>query len=65
MYANGKLISHTKLVCENVVFSEPCYLENKCGVRKVFSSFAKQLGNFGYLKIGLMPPKIGSGSSKL
>jgi hypothetical protein len=36
MYANVILISHTKLVCENVVFSEPCCLESKCGVGKVF-----------------------------
>jgi hypothetical protein len=36
IYANVNLISHTKLVCENVVFSEPCYLENKCGVGKAF-----------------------------
>jgi hypothetical protein len=36
MYANVNLISHTKLVCENVVFSEPCCLENKCGVGKAF-----------------------------
>jgi hypothetical protein len=36
MYANVNLISHTKLVCENVVFSETYCLENKCGVGKAF-----------------------------
>jgi hypothetical protein len=36
MYANVILISHTKLVCENVVISVLCYLENKCGVGKAF-----------------------------
>jgi hypothetical protein len=42
MYANVNLISHTKLVYENGVFSEPCYLENKCDVGKAFNYFAKQ-----------------------
>jgi BioD-like phosphotransacetylase family protein len=36
MYANVNFISCTKLVCENVVFSEPCCLENKCDVGKAF-----------------------------
>jgi hypothetical protein len=36
MYANVNLISHTKLVCENVAFSETYCLENKCDVGKAF-----------------------------
>jgi hypothetical protein len=50
MYANVNLISHTKLVCENVVFSEPCYLENKCGVEKAFYFICKAMGQFGFLR---------------
>jgi hypothetical protein len=43
MYANVTLISHTKLVYENVVLSEPCCLENKCGAGKAFlKDLAKQ-----------------------
>jgi hypothetical protein len=41
-YANVNLTSHTNLLCENVVFSEPCCLENKCEVEKAFSYFTKQ-----------------------
>jgi hypothetical protein len=57
MYANVNLISHTKLVCENFVFSESCCLENKCDVGKLFSLNCKAIGQFGYLKIGIMLPK--------
>jgi hypothetical protein len=36
MYANVNLISDNKLVRENVVFSEPSCLENKCDFGKAF-----------------------------
>jgi hypothetical protein len=61
MYANVNLISHTKLVCENVVFSKPYYLENKCGDRKAFQLFLQSNRQFGYLEIEQMLPKNNSG----
>jgi hypothetical protein len=51
MYANVNLISHTKLACENVVFSETYCFENKCGVRKAFYLFCKAIGNLVIWKI--------------
>jgi hypothetical protein len=50
MHLNITLISHTKLVCENVVFSEPWCLEIMCEVRKAFIYFKNKRVIFGYLK---------------
>jgi hypothetical protein len=65
MYANVNFISRPRLVCENVVFSEPCCLESKGGVGKAFELFCKAINNFDYLKIEQMLPKNGSGLALL
>jgi hypothetical protein len=58
MYANVNLISHTKLVCENLAFSEPYYLENKWGVGKPFNYFCKAIDNLVIWKMSKCFPKM-------